>query len=132
MRKGIEYLVSSRLSKLVKEKRVALVSKHPTRLYALTEGDQETMHTDDSDLPPEILGITGPANAAQRDADINVIAAMAEFGGGFVKQLAELCYLADYHHLQRLKAFPDHWERYTRIHASREQIEATKRRLGMP
>lgn len=90
------------------------------------------MHDDDTDLPPEILGVTGPANTAQRDADVNTIAAMAEFGGGFVKQLAELCYLADYNNLVRLKAaFPEYWDRYTHIHASRDQIEATKRRLGI-
>lgn len=86
----------------------------------------------DDDLPPKILGITGPANAEQHDADINTIAAMSEFGGSFVKQLAELCYLADYNNLGRLKAaFPEYWERYTHIHASRDQIEATKRRLGL-
>lgn len=86
---------------------------------------------DDSNLPPEILGITGPANAAQRDADINTIAAMSEFGGAFVKQLAELCYHADHANLCRIKeAFPEYWDRYTHIHASREQIEKVQARLG--
>ena len=91
----------------------------------------KTTEPDDSNLPPEILGITGPANAEQRDADINTIAAMSEFGGSFVKQLAELCYHADHSNLSRIKeAFPDYWDRYTQIHASREQIEAVQRRLN--
>jgi hypothetical protein len=90
-----------------------------------------THEPDESSLPPEILGITGPANAAQRDADINVIAAMSEFGGSFAKHLAELCYHADHAHLCRIKeAFPDYWERYTQVHANREQIEAVQRRLN--
>jgi len=85
---------------------------------------------DDSNLPPEILGITGPANAAQRDADINTIAAMSEYGGNFCKHLAELCYHADADNLRRIKeAFPEYWDRYTHIHASRERIEAVQRRI---
>lgn len=87
---------------------------------------------DDMPLPPEILGITGPANAAQHDADLNTIAAMTQWGGHFVKQLAELALRADYHNLQRIKAaWPEHWQRYEQLHASREQIESVQRRLGL-
>jgi len=90
-----------------------------------------TREPDDSNLPPEILGITGPANAAQRDADINTIAAMTQYGGSFVKQLAELCYHADADHLRRIKeAFPEYWDRYTHIHASRDQTAAVQTRVA--
>lgn len=86
---------------------------------------------DDTPLPPEILGITGPANAAQHDADLNTIAAMQQWGGHFVKQLAELALRADYHNLQRLKAaWPEHWQRYEQMHADRGRIGDLKTRLA--
>lgn len=86
---------------------------------------------DDQPLPPELLGITGPANAAQHDADLNTIAAMQQWGGHFVRQLAELALRADYHNLQRLKAaWPEYWQRYEQLHADREQIAALQTRLA--
>jgi len=86
---------------------------------------------DDLPLPPEILGITGPANAEQHDNDLNTIAAMQQWGGHFVKQLAELALRADYHNLQRLKAaWPEHWQRYADLHADRGRIADLTNRLA--
>lgn len=91
---------------------------------------QSTQLDDDPPLPPEILGITGPANAAQHDADLNTIAAMQQWGGHFVRQLAELALRCDYHNLQRLKAaWPEHWQRYEQLHADRDKIAALQTRL---
>lgn len=86
---------------------------------------------EDLPLPPEILGVTGPANAEQHDNDLNTIAAMQQWGGHFVKQLAELALRADYHNLQRLKAaWPEHWQRYADLHADRARIGELKTRLA--
>lgn len=86
---------------------------------------------DDSPLPPEVLGITGPANAAQRDADLNTIGTMQQFGGHFVRQLAELALRADYANLERIKrAFPEYWKRYEQMEADRDQIASLQTRLA--
>lgn len=90
-----------------------------------------TQLDEDTPLPPAILGITGPANAAQHDADLNTIAAMQQWGGHFIRQLAELALSADYHNLQRIKAtWPEHWQRYEEMHAAREQIASVQTRLA--
>lgn len=90
-----------------------------------------TQLDDDLPLPPEILGVTGPDNAAQHDADLNTIAAMQQWGGHFVKQLAELALRADYWNLQRIKAaWPEHWQHYVALHADRERIGDLKTRLA--
>lgn len=90
-----------------------------------------TQLDDDHQLAEAILGITGPANAAQHDADMNVVAAMHQWGGSFVKQLAALAERADYHNLQRIKAaWPEHWAAYAKMHASRDQIAALQTRMA--
>jgi len=86
---------------------------------------------DDTPLTPEILGVTGPANAAQHDADLNTIAAMQQWGGHFVRQLAELALRCDYYNLQKLKAaWPEHWHRYEEMHAHRDQIASLQTRMA--
>ncbi len=49
----------------------------------------------------------------QHSRDHWTLKAMQNFGGGFVKQLAEACRHADANNLQRIKdAFPEYWKQY--------------------
>ena len=50
------------------------------------------------------------------EEDIKVVQAMEQYGGSFVKALAQACYHADPGNLQIIKtSFPEIWERYTQM-----------------
>ncbi len=48
-----------------------------------------------------------------RDEDLEVMAMMKKYGGGFVSALAEAAYRADGENLRRIKAaWPEYWAQY--------------------
>lgn len=50
------------------------------------------------------------------DHDLEIIKAMVQYGGSFVKHLGEAARFADADNLQRLKtAFPEYWAKYGQI-----------------
>ncbi len=60
--------------------------------------------------------------------DVQVLHAMKQHGGGFVKALAEAGFQADSVNLQKLKtAWPDYWAEYTTFARADQQREADDR-----
>ena len=50
------------------------------------------------------------------DHEFDVVTAMQDYGGSFVKALAECFHRADHINFEILKeAFPDYWEQYERV-----------------
>jgi hypothetical protein len=63
-------------------------------------------------------------------SDHEVICAMAKYGGGFVRALANAAHLADKENLQRIKdGWPDYWQEYSQF-TERESSKLTARSLG--
>jgi hypothetical protein len=62
---------------------------------------------------------------------LKAASAMRVWGGSFVKQLAELYYVADGENRERLaKAFPEYWERYQRIYSEQHNANTEERTDG--
>ena len=62
--------------------------------------------------------------SAHTPTDNEIVSAMVVYGGGFVKSLAESFRRADEINFARLKAaFPDLWEKYTRLAVARPLAE---------
>ena len=46
--------------------------------------------------------------------DFETLEAMRQYGGGFVKQLSELCNIADRINLRKIKdTWPEYWKQYS-------------------
>lgn len=51
-----------------------------------------------------------------KPTDQHIVQAMEQYGGGFIKALANTWLLADVNNKERLKkAFPDYWEKYAGV-----------------
>ncbi len=60
--------------------------------------------------------------------DLEIIDAMATYGGSFSQVLAQACYCADPNNLERIKAaFPELWAEYAELAQARREADATAR-----
>lgn len=78
------------------------------------------------DGPPPVVQVhrSTPINATKLD----VIYAMIDYGGGFVRRLGEAWLLADTDSQARLRAaFPHYWEQYTTVAQQRLERNAAAR-----